>query len=43
LQSDIERDNNKYYENEKERLVIMQKQIQMKAEELARRADEKSR
>jgi hypothetical protein len=43
LQRDIERDNTKYYENEKERLVVMQKSVQLKAEELVRRADEKAR
>ena len=43
LQGDIEKDNNNYYEIEKERLAAMQKSIQLKAAELVRRADEKDR
>jgi hypothetical protein len=43
LQKDIERDNSKYYEQEKSRLIIMSHSVQAKVEELARRADEKYR
>ena len=43
LQSDIEKDNTKYFEQEKQRLMIMSKSVSTKTEELARRADEKQR
>lgn len=43
LQRDIERDNTKYFESEKQRLLVMSRSVSSKAEELARRADEKHR
>lgn len=43
LQEDIERDNTRYYEQEASRLQIMERSTALKAEELARRADEKQR
>ena len=43
LQRDIEHDNTKYYDAEKQRLILMQKSTAAKVEELARRADEKQR
>ncbi len=43
MQRDIERDNTKYYEGEKDRLLAMAKSTSAKVEELARKADEKQR
>lgn len=43
LQRDIERDNTKYFEQEKERLMVMAKSTSAKVEEMARKADEKQR
>ena len=43
LQTDIDKDNNKYFEAEQQRLLLMARSTTMKAEELARRADEKHR
>jgi hypothetical protein len=41
LQRDIDKDNHLYYDEEKKRLSIMAKSVSLKAQELARRADEK--
>jgi len=43
LQQDIEKDNMQYYEIEMKRLEIIYKSSSLKAEELAKRADEKQR
>lgn len=43
LQTDIDKDNTKYFESEQQRLLLMSRSTAMKAEELARRADEKQR
>jgi hypothetical protein len=43
LQRDIEKDNNQYYEAELKRLDIIYRSSALKAEELAKRADEKAR
>ena len=43
LQKDIEKDNSQYYEAEMKRLELIFKSSSLKAEELARRADEKQR
>jgi len=43
LQRDIERDNSKYFDTETQRLLLNTKAASLKAEELAKRADEKQR
>ena len=43
LQKDIERENTKYFENEKKRLMLILRSNQAKKEELAKRADDKLR